>query len=150
MNKYSVDNFKKGDMVSITWNEDGKDVTYTGTVTDIFKPDINAGTVRITDKHLKYGFKDMGIMWIENVDKYGNKFEGAKAYRCIKGFNIPLCDDDGFDIENEYKDIEVGSVWNIPEDEDYRFIGGEVRLEHDVFGWLEISKEDLEEYFEIV
>ncbi|MDU6037798.1 MAG: hypothetical protein E6Y83_05595 [Clostridium butyricum] len=147
MSKYSVDNFKKGDMVSITWNEDGKDVTYTGTVTNIFKPAINAGTVRIKDKNLKYGFKDMGIMWIDNVDKYGNKFDGAKAYKCIKGFNIPLCDDNGFTIENEYTDVEEGLIWNVPEDKDYRFIGGEVRLES-YEGWIEITKEDLKEHFE--
>lgn len=68
MNKHSIDDFKKGDVVSITQNEDGKKVTYTGTVTDLFKPAINSGTVRIKDEKLKYGFKDIGVIWIEKVE----------------------------------------------------------------------------------
>ncbi|KFX55811.1 hypothetical protein FDC50_15025 [Clostridium botulinum] len=71
-----------------------------------------------------------------------------KEYVCIKGFNVPLCDDNGFDIENEYTDVEVGTVWYVPEDEEYRLVGGEVRLEHNVFGWIEITNEHLNEYFE--
>lgn len=71
-------------------------------------------------------------------------------YKCIKGFSLEKCDDDGFTIEGEYTIIEKGSTWYIPEDEDYRLIGGEIRLEEDKpneIHWIEISKETLEEHF---
>ena len=72
-------------------------------------------------------------------------------YKCIKGFTLEKCDDDGFTIEGEYIEIEEGSIWDIPEDENYRFIGGEVRLENkdsnNCFSWIEITKEHLLEHF---
>ncbi|GCD13180.1 hypothetical protein [Clostridium tagluense] len=71
-------------------------------------------------------------------------------YRCIKGFSLEKCDDNGFTIEEEYETVEQGSIWHIPEDENYRFISGEIRLESDDLSWVEITKEHLEEYFEIV
>ena len=71
-------------------------------------------------------------------------------YECIKGFSIEVCDEDGFTIENEYMDIDKGTIWYIPEDEDYRFIDGEVRLENDDAEWIEITKEHLEEYFKLI
>lgn len=52
-------------------------------------------------------------------------------YKCIKGFALEKCDDNGFTIEGEYTVIEEGSIWNIPENEDYRLIDGEIRLEED-------------------
>ena len=70
-------------------------------------------------------------------------------YECIKGFLIEVCDEDGFTIENEYMDIDKGTIWYIPEDKDYRFIDGEVRLENDT-EWIEITKEHLEEYFKLI
>ncbi|EQB4340918.1 hypothetical protein ACYJ2U_001637 [Clostridium botulinum] len=70
-----------------------------------------------------------------------------KQYQCIKGFSVEKCDDDGFTIEGEYTTIEEGSIWNIPEDEKYRLIGGEVRLESNEFGWIEMTKETLMEFF---
>lgn len=73
-----------------------------------------------------------------------------KEYTCIKEFSIQVCDEDGFDVENEYINIEVGTVWHAPEDENYRFIGGEVRLESDSLGWIEITKEHLKEYFKLI
>lgn len=71
-------------------------------------------------------------------------------YKCIKGFSLEKCDGDGFTIENDYTTIEEGSIWHLPEDENYRLIGGEIRLENDEYGWIEISKETLEEHFKIV
>jgi hypothetical protein len=73
-----------------------------------------------------------------------------REYKCIKGFSIERCDDDGFTIENEYEVIEEGTIWYVPEDEDYRFIGGEVRLESSELGWIEITFEHLKEYFELL
>lgn len=70
-----------------------------------------------------------------------------KQYQCTKGFSVEKCDDDGFTIEGKYTIIEEDSIWNIPEDGKYRLIGGEVRLESDEFGWIEMSKETLGEYF---
>lgn len=72
-----------------------------------------------------------------------------KAYECIEGFLIEKCDDNGFCIENEYEEIMKGSIWLPPEEnENYRFIGGEVRLEFPSSNkWIEITKEHLKRYF---
>lgn len=72
-------------------------------------------------------------------------------YKCIKEFTLEKCDDDGFTIEGEYTTIEEGSIWNVPEDENYRLIGGEIRLEEDKpdeINWIEITEETLKEHFE--
>ena len=71
-------------------------------------------------------------------------------YKCIKGFSLETCDGDGFTVEEEYQTIEEGSIWNLPEDKDYRLIGGEVRLESDNLGWIEMAEEDLKLHFEEV
>lgn len=71
-------------------------------------------------------------------------------YKCTKGFSLEMCDDDGFIIDNKYLDIEKDSVWCVPEDEDFRVIGGEIRLTDSEGCWIEISKETLEEHFEII
>ncbi|MGL4108344.1 hypothetical protein [Clostridium sp. LP20] len=76
--------------------------------------------------------------------------ENDKVYKCIKGFLIEVCDGDGFTVEDEYIEIENGSIWFTPEDKDYRFIGGEIRLESNDVEWIEITKEHLEEYFKEV
>ena len=69
-------------------------------------------------------------------------------YKCIKEFSLELYDDNGFIIENEYMDINKGTIWYIPEDEDYRFIDGEVRLENEEMNWIEITKETFKNNFE--
>ncbi|MGL4571745.1 MAG: hypothetical protein ACRCVJ_11850 [Clostridium sp.] len=68
-------------------------------------------------------------------------------YKCIKRFYVDCVDGDGFYIDNKYFIVEEGTLWNIPEDKDYRLCGGEIRLENDKLGWIEISKEDLEKDF---
>ncbi|MDB2162216.1 hypothetical protein PMX22_20765 [Clostridium butyricum] len=76
-----------------------------------------------------------------------------KKYECVKAFLVPLCDDDGFIIENEDKYIEEGSIWSTPKDENYRLIGAEVRLEKsdcERLEWLEITQEDLEDKFRLI
>lgn len=64
-------------------------------------------------------------------------------YKCIKEFSIRAVDDDGSTIENEYFDVLEGSVWTIPREDDFRFMGGEIRLESDELGWIEIDKTTL-------
>lgn len=71
-------------------------------------------------------------------------------YKCKKGFALEKCDGDGFTLENEYVTIEEGSNWFIPEDKDYRFIGGEIRLEDEDGAWIEICNDTLKEHFEKV
>lgn len=68
-----------------------------------------------------------------------------QAYECVKNFSIEKCDGDGFSLDEQFI-IEKQTVWNVPEDRDYRLVGGEIRLENDNLGWIEISKEDLQEY----
>lgn len=72
-----------------------------------------------------------------------------KVYKCVEGFLIEICDDDGCIIENTYEEIKSGSIWFTPEeDTNYRFVGGEVRLESaNQLQWIEITKEHLGEYF---
>lgn len=72
-----------------------------------------------------------------------------KKYECVKGFMIPKCDDNGFILEDEDVQIEAGTVWYDvdEEEEEYRFIGGEVRLEDENGTWIEISEEDLSASF---
>ena len=69
-------------------------------------------------------------------------------YKCIKGFLLEVYDDNGFIIENEYVDINKDTIWYIPEDEDYRLIDGEVRLENEEMDWIEITKEAFKNNFE--
>lgn len=71
-------------------------------------------------------------------------------YKCIKGFSLEVCDDDGFTIDNEYMNVNKGTVWNIPENKNYRLIDGEVRLENDKLGWIEITRETLKNNFELI
>lgn len=72
--------------------------------------------------------------------------------KCVKEFFIDKYDDDGRSIANEYIDIEEGSIFEI--ENDFRFIGGEIRLlalDTDTpFRWLEITKQTFEEHFEII
>jgi hypothetical protein len=74
-------------------------------------------------------------------------------YRCIKKFSLEKCDENGIILGGEFIVIKEGSVWYLPEEIDHRTIGSEVRLECDELdevGWIEIRKETLEEYFEVV
>lgn len=59
---------------------------------------------------------------------------------------IPI-HDNGFTLEGEYITIDEGSIWQVPEDKDYRFIAGDIRLENEDDTWLEIAKETLKEHF---
>jgi hypothetical protein len=72
-----------------------------------------------------------------------------KKYKCISGFTVSICNGDGFETD-EQMIIETDTFWYTPEDENYRLVGGEVRLESDEIGWIEISKETLKECFEEV
>lgn len=70
-------------------------------------------------------------------------------YKCIKGFSVDKYDDNGFLIENEYENIEIGSAWETG-DADNMMIGGldHIHLENINDGlWLEIPKEMIDEYF---
>lgn len=71
-------------------------------------------------------------------------------YRCIKSFAVSMTDDNGFILENKDLVIPAESIWNLPENENYRFIGGDVRLESDGFGWIEIPQEMVAEHFDEV
>lgn len=70
-------------------------------------------------------------------------------YKCIKDFSVDKYDDDGFLIENEYENIEIGSVWETG-DADNMIIGGLDHIHLDNINddsWLEIPKEMIDEYF---
>lgn len=91
-----------------------------------------------------------GNSTISTIGKWEEATLPEKKYKCIYGFSLEMCDDDGFTIPGEYITVEEGSLWIIPEDKDYRFIGGEIRLEcvkADEAGWIEIPKDMFETYF---
>lgn len=71
-------------------------------------------------------------------------------YKCIKEMCLPKCDDEGFDIPNEYGFVEIGSEWQ--QATGISVCGGEVHLDkvtgETEFEWIEISWETLEESFE--
>ena len=70
-------------------------------------------------------------------------------YKCIKEFVLEKCDNNGFTIDGSYGVIEEETIWDFPEDKNYRFIGGEIRLEshENEFDWIEITKDTLNEHF---
>ncbi len=71
-------------------------------------------------------------------------------YRCIKEMHLQKFDEDGFSTD-EYGTVTVGSTWY--EDKTADIIGGEVHLDcenEEDFGWIEITKADLKEFFEPV
>lgn len=72
-------------------------------------------------------------------------------YKCIKEICLPKHDDDGFEIQNEYVFITVGSIWE--RDDSKSIVGGPVHLDSVDDGsylWLEMSFEDLEENFSMI
>lgn len=71
-----------------------------------------------------------------------------KKYRCKKSFCVDSYDADGFLIENEGVVIEEGTAYTLDETGS-TIAGGEVHLDGDDGSWLEITREHLEEYFEI-
>lgn len=73
-----------------------------------------------------------------------------KKYECIKEFSTYEVNDNGSTInedgDEESISIDKGTKWTDYE-EDYRFIGGEVRLEQEDGTWLELTKETVAENF---
>ncbi len=69
--------------------------------------------------------------------------------KCIKGFSVEKCDDNGFTLENEYEVIEEGEIWEI-DDSDFRMVGAEIRLVTDDLRWLEMPLDCFNECFEIL
>ena len=69
--------------------------------------------------------------------------------KCINGFSVEKCDDDGFQLDDAYETVEEGSIWDIEEDS-FRIIGGQIRLTNDEGVWLELPKEHFETDFEII
>lgn len=69
-------------------------------------------------------------------------------YKCIVEFVIQMCDDDCFMIDNDYRNIPIGSVWEVS---DSNLLGGEVHLDSisgcEDFGWIEVPKEIIENNF---
>lgn len=70
-----------------------------------------------------------------------------KEYRCKKGFTVDKYDGDGFLIESDGINVEKGDIYTLDERGGI-IIGGEVHLDNDNGGWLELCKEYLEEFFE--
>ena len=71
-----------------------------------------------------------------------------KHYRCVNEFYVPLCDDDGCEVEGgEMVPVEVGETFYrhpVTSISDVHLEGVDNHL------WLEITKEHFEECFEEV
>lgn len=73
-----------------------------------------------------------------------------KRYKCKKSFCVDNYDAYGFLIENSATVIEIGKIYELDESGS-TIIGGEVHLDSiDDSSWLEITNEDLKEYFDEV
>ncbi|WP_144362388.1 hypothetical protein V6B71_09100 [Mediterraneibacter gnavus] len=75
-----------------------------------------------------------------------------KKYKCKKSFCVDKYDYDGFCIENEAIVIEEGKIYEL-EESGYMMIGGSDHVHLDAIdddSWLEITKETLEECFELL
>lgn len=68
-----------------------------------------------------------------------------KKYQSLETFYLDKKDDNGFSTEAEVV-IEADSIWTDNEEE-YRFIGGEVRLESNDGLWIELPRRMLNTYF---
>lgn len=77
-----------------------------------------------------------------------------KKYKCKKSFYVDKYDDDGFLIENDGMVIEEGKIYELDES-GYMMIDGSDHVHLDAVDkddglWLEITKEHLEKYFELL
>ena len=68
-------------------------------------------------------------------------------YKCINEFYIEIYDEE-WNPTGEYRTIPAGTVWEL--DEYTNNIGGEVHLDNDDEGWIEISRDTFKECFEEV
>lgn len=78
--------------------------------------------------------------------------EEIKRYRCIKECVFEACDDDGFAIDNKYKYVEPGSIW---QESKHLIAGGPNNIhldredyESNTMEWCEPLRETLADYFE--
>ncbi|MEK4513623.1 hypothetical protein [Paenibacillus sp. FSL K6-2524] len=70
-----------------------------------------------------------------------------KKYECIKGFSLDKCDGDGFTVKENGVLISPGGIW-IDQVEEFRLVGGEVRLEtEDGSVWIEIPMDMVTVFF---
>lgn len=67
-------------------------------------------------------------------------------YKCVRSFSLWVVDDNGF-VFGEHFFIPKGSEWHLPENTDYRLIGGKIRLESNEIGLIEVNEDILKEYF---
>lgn len=69
-------------------------------------------------------------------------------YKCVNSFTVDLYDKTGMTTEDRIE-ISRGSIWE--RDDETDIIGAGVHLDNlETMEWLEISEEDLEEYFELL
>lgn len=69
-----------------------------------------------------------------------------KKYRCTEKFYVDSYDGNGFILNEDGVSVDKGSIW-IDREEDYRFVGGQVRLDRANGEWLELSKETVDKNF---
>ena len=75
----------------------------------------------------------------------GNK-EEVNMFKCIKKLILEKYDDNGRLLEDEKFEVTKGSEW-VKDEDGYREIDGEIRLENDDAEWIEISRKTFKEHF---
>ncbi len=75
--------------------------------------------------------------------------EIQSVYECVKEFLCDEYDDDGNELEEEFRSVKKGSRWEVE-----WVANGWVKLyemtDETIYSWLEISLEHLTTHFEIV
>ena len=88
------------------------------------------------------------VAWREHPEPYRPERGGGRMkYKCANEFYIEIYDETWMPT-GEYKTIPAGTIWEL--DESTNNIGGEVHLDNDDEGWIEISRDTFEECFEEV
>lgn len=71
-----------------------------------------------------------------------------KRFICTSTLELTQYDDEGFATDETFL-VHEGSVFNCDENNSYRMLGGEIRLENDDC-YIEISRDTFKDYFEEV
>lgn len=66
-----------------------------------------------------------------------------RQFKCIKELTLPVLDEHGNDVDNEFFIVPNGSVWELNKYADM----GDVRLENEFLEWIELDFNTLKECF---
>lgn len=75
--------------------------------------------------------------------------DNESVYECVKEFLCDECDDDGNELEEEFRTVKKGSRWEVE-----WVVNGWVKLcettDETIYSWLEVSTERLATHFKCI